>query len=377
MTIYTVRAGDSLWGIARRFSTTVERLAALNSLSDPSRLVPGLALAIPTGSEGVGDERIVNAYAYPTLSAADAAAQMESFSLFCPFSCHMTAEGALTELDDGALIAAAKEAGVAPLLTVTNIGEGGGFSSDIAHAVFSDSAVQDALFARILARIEEKGYRGVNFNIEYVYPFDREGYNAFLRRAAQLLHSRGRLLSTAIAPKESDEQGGILYAAHDYAAHGESADWVILMTYEWGYTYSAPQAVSPVNRIRRVLDYAVEQIPRQKILMGFSNYAYNWTLPWKEGQAARVLSNSAAANLAISRGAEIRYDAAAAAPFFRYTDAEHIRHEVWFEDVRSAKARLELVEEYGLGGISYWTVNFPNPAMLLEQRESFAAAKLE
>ena len=71
------------------------------------------------------------------------------------------------------------------------------------------------------------------------------------------------------------------------------------------------------------------------------------------------------------------FRSAAAAPFFRYTDAEHIRHEVWFEDVRSAKARLELVEEYGLGGISYWTVNFPNPAMLLAQRESFAAAKLE
>jgi spore germination protein len=50
-------------------------------------------------------------------------------------------------------------------------------------------------------------------------------------------------------------------------------------SYEWGYTYGAPQAVSPVDRIRRVLDYAVTAMPAGKILMGFSNYAYDWTLP--------------------------------------------------------------------------------------------------
>ena len=75
-------------------------------------------------------------------------------------------------------------------------------------------------------------------------------------------------------------------------------------SYEWGYTYGAPQAVSPVNRIRRVLDYAVTVMPAGKIMMGFSNYAYDWTLPWKQGTAARVLSNAGALELAASRWAE-------------------------------------------------------------------------
>ena len=65
-----------------------------------------------------------------------------------------------------------------------------------------------------------------------------------------------------------------------------------------------------------MLDYAVTVMPAGKILMGFSNYAYDWLLPWRQGQAARILSNAAAVELAISRGAEIKYDYTAQAPWF-------------------------------------------------------------
>ena len=125
--------------------------------------------------------------------------------------------------------------------------------------------------------------------------------------------------------------------------------------------------MSPVNRIRRVLDYAVSVMPAGKILMGFSNYAYDWTLPWKQGTAARVLSNAGAQELAISRGAEIRFDKKAEAPWFNYVDAEGLTHVVWFEDARSVRARLRLVEEYGLAGVSIWTADRlwqPIPALI-------------
>lgn len=139
-------------------------------------------------------------------------------------------------------------------------------------------------------------------------------------------------------------------------------------SYEWGYTYSAPQAVSPVNRVRRVLEYAVTQIPAGKILMGFSNYGYSWKLPWRQGDAAKVISNSAAMNLAVSVGAELKFDQSAQAPFFSYTDSAGQRHAVWFEDVRSVQARLQLVKEFGLAGISIWTINqLFRPGLLLLQ----------
>ena len=109
--------------------------------------------------------------------------------------------------------------------------------------------------------------------------------------------------------------------------------------------------------MRDVLDYAVTAIPPGKILLGFSNYGYSWALPWRQGDAARVISSAAAADLAASVYAPIRYDSAAQAPHFTYADAAGVRREVWFEDPRSWRARLELATGYGLAGISIWTVN--------------------
>lgn len=44
---YTVKPGDTLWGIADRYHTTVEELAALNRLADPSLIYPGMVLTLP------------------------------------------------------------------------------------------------------------------------------------------------------------------------------------------------------------------------------------------------------------------------------------------------------------------------------------------
>ncbi|MGE5590018.1 MAG: LysM peptidoglycan-binding domain-containing protein [Bacillota bacterium] len=48
-TLYTVRRGDSLWRIARRFRVSVQALVEANDLQHPYRLDPGQALVIPAG----------------------------------------------------------------------------------------------------------------------------------------------------------------------------------------------------------------------------------------------------------------------------------------------------------------------------------------
>jgi spore germination protein len=128
------------------------------------------------------------------------------------------------------------------------------------------------------------------------------------------------------------------------------------MTYEWGYT-TAGDGGRTIDRVRAVLDYAVSVMPAEKILLGVPNYGYDWTLPFRQGTAARALTNVAAVTLAGTVGAEIRFSQTARAPYFRYTDSEGRRHEVWFEDARSLQAKYRLVAEYGLAGVSFWNLN--------------------
>ncbi len=375
MRIFVVKKGDTLYSIAKRFGVSASELQYINGLSDPSRLTVGQAIVIPD-MQSPSAEIEVNGYAYPNISDEQLAAVLPQLTFLCPFSWRIDAMGGITPIADERLVEKAYAAAAAPMLTLTNIGTSGGFSGDIAHSIFTDTSVQDTLVNNILSALRQRGYYGVNLNIEYVQPYDREGYNSFLRRLSETLHERGYYLSSAVAPKESDSQYGLLYTAHDYEAHGKYCDRVVIMTYEWGYTYSAPRAVSPVDRMRKVLDYAVTKIPSGKILLGFSNYGYNWTLPWKQGQAASVISNDAAANLADAVFAEVKFDTAAQAPFFNYTDPDGVRHEVWFEDARSVKARLALVSEYDLAGISLWTVNLRNRSGFAMLESFFGVEKI-
>lgn len=352
---HTVGRGDTLYSIARRYGVSLQRLIAANPrIASPDRIYPGQTVTIPSDpqpSRGI----VVNGY---ITDAADSTldATLPYLTFLSPFSYRSDTLGNLTPTFHLNTTLSAGQR-TANLLTLTNQLETGRFSSQIAHAVLTDQAAQDAFLENAEGLLRQGGWYGVNVDFEYVYQFDRESYNQFLRRLTERMHHLGYIVVTALAPKLSDGQQGLLYEAHDYAAHGETADYVVLMTYEWGYTYGPAMAVSPLNMVRRVLDYAVRAIPAGKILMGVPNYGYDWTLPFVQGTAARSLTSMDAAALAGKMGAAIQFDQAAQSPFFRYTDGEGKWHEVWFEDARSLRAKYALVDEYGLAGVSFWNLN--------------------
>lgn len=60
-------------------------------------------------------------------------------------------------------------------------------------------------------------------------------------------------------------------------------DFVLLMTYEWGYSAGPPMAVSPIREVEAVVKYAVSEMPASKILLGQNLYGYDWTLPFVQG----------------------------------------------------------------------------------------------
>lgn len=172
-----------------------------------------------------------------------------------------------------------------------------------------------------------------------------------------ILNESGYTVSVALAPKTSADQQGLLYEGKDYAGLGAAANSVLLMTYEWGFTYSVPMAVAPINKVRQVIEYAVTEIPSAKIDMGIPNYGYDWPLPYEKGVTrARTIGNIEAVNIAVRYGAVIQYDEIAQTPYFNYTDEQQTEHEVWFEDVRSMQAKFRLISEYNLRGAGYWQI---------------------
>lgn len=358
---YVVQEGDSLYTIAHKFGITPALILLTNPfITDPAELHPGTTLNIPENPESAM-QIYVNGYAFPTIDMDVLRRTLPYLTYLSIFSYQVLPTGNVTPISDMPLITAARDANVAPLMVITNIGEGGSFSSDLAHTILTDNAVQNTLLNNVVNILKSKNYYGLDVDFEYIFPADGPAYVRFLQTVAARLHPLGYIVSTALAPKISAEQQGLLYEAHDYAAIGAIVDHVILMTYEWGHTYGPPMAVAPVNQVRRVLEYAVTAIEPGKILMGMSNYGYDWTLPYVQGRAARSISFAQAQELAQQHKAQIQFDPQAQAPYFYYEDEDGVRHVVWFDNRESLRARYALVDEFNLGGVSYWTINRFSP----------------
>lgn len=352
---YTLNEGQTLYSVAREFDIPLETLLTANPDVNPISLKAGEVINIPMSRNINRRPAVINGYAYPNITEYALNCALPFLTFLSPFSYSITPNGELTPPNDNDLIYRAVRSAVMPLMVVTNIYDGT-FSTEVLSQILADSEARERLITSIFYELNAKGYYGVNLDMEYISPDDRESYNAFLMDFSNRLHEAGYILITALAPKYRADQQGILYESHDYKVQGEAADYVIIMTYEWGYTYSTPMSVQPIEEVRKVLTYAVSEIPSEKILMGMPNYGYDWTLPYTRGTAARSIGFIEATDLAAQNNAEIFYDENSQTPYFNYTE-NGTRHVVWFDDPRSIDAKLRLIDEFDLAGASWWTIN--------------------
>ncbi|MEA3319799.1 MAG: glycoside hydrolase family 18 protein [Bacillota bacterium] len=374
---YFVQQGDTIFSIARRYNTTPEQLIEINQLNPATPLRVGLRLYIPPQPKR---EAEINAYVEPRGNTVSEELQQSSrnaapyLTYLAPFSFQVLRDGSLKEPPLTNLPAIAGEDNVILMMVLTNLEEDG-FSDELGRIILTDMQVQNKFLDNVVATAKKYNFKDIHFDFEYLRPADKEAYNTFLRKARDRFKKEGWLISTALAPKTKADQKGKWYEAHDYKAHGEIVDFVVIMTYEWGYSGGPPMAVSPIGPVREVLEYAITEMPSEKIMMGQNLYGYDWTLPFVQGgEFAKAISPQAAIELAANNNVPISYDEEAQAPHFNYTK-EGKEHEVWFEDARSIQAKFDLIKELNLRGISYWKLGLPFPQNWLLITDNFNVVK--
>lgn len=371
MEIHVVKQGDTVDTIAAFYGVSPASVIYDNQLAYPYALAVGQALLISTSPVSEPTfSAYSGGYAYPFIEEMVLQETLPFLSYLFIFSYGFTTEGELVPptLDDQFMIQWAYRLGARPILTLTPFGPDGMFNNYLITTMVNDEVVKNRLFQNLLTAMNEKGFQGVDVDFEYILSADRVPFANFVADLQNFLAPYGYTVSVALAPKTSDDQPGLLYEGKDYGLLGNAADWVLLMTYEWGYTYGPPMAVAPLNKVIEVVNYAVTRIDPSKIHLGIPNYGYDWPLPYEKGVTkARTISNTEAVQIAIRAGVPILFDETAMSPYFTYTE-NGIRHEVWFEDVRSLTEKYSLLPSYQLRGISIWQImKLFRPAFLLFQ----------
>lgn len=242
MEIYVVRPGDNVEQIAQNYGISVDSILYNNQIPYPYQLAVGQSLLLsvsPSPDTAEKDLVSVGGYAYPFISRWVLEQTLPYLSELFIFSYGFTTEGELIPplLDDSFMITLAKAYGVAPILTLTPFGPTGQFSNYLITQVVNNETAKQRLIENLTVQITERGFEGVDIDFEYILAEDRLAFVEFVRDVRTAVNALGYPVSVALAPKTSDTQAGLLYEGKDYGLLGEAADYVLLMTYEWGYTF--------------------------------------------------------------------------------------------------------------------------------------------
>ncbi len=254
MKIYIVRPGDTVDSIAESERVSAQAIIYDNQLSYPFPLAVGQALLLQNSTPDINSPEqtenrnlptalaysaYVGGYAYPFISRWVLEQTLPYLSDLFIFSYGFTPEGTLIPplLDDSFMIAMAKSFTVSPILTLTPFGPTGQFSNYLISQVVNNEIAKQTLIENLIAQIENRGFEGVDIDFEYILPEDKLAFVNFVRDIRTAINALGYSVSVALAPKISDTQTGLLYEGKDYGLLGEAADYVLLMTYEWGYTF--------------------------------------------------------------------------------------------------------------------------------------------
>ncbi|MCX7749565.1 MAG: LysM peptidoglycan-binding domain-containing protein [Clostridia bacterium] len=439
-TVYTVKPGDSIYLIARRYNTTVESIVALNNLTTTS-LTVGQQLIIPQYTEvqvkvdtanirrGPNtntpvEARMVRGARLPVLGTRDGWYKVRLFNgrdgwiledlvdfytysgrrpiteifgfytleegpaLPSSFSSFVNNTTLLSELglfmfridrnnptqiekfgtfsdrDVETLVAIAHRNNIKILPVVHNLlYRPGGVtaSKDVVKQLVSTQQNRRAFAQNLVRLIERYNFDGVNIDIEDVYIEDSPRLSLLYAEIANALRPKGYYFSASVPARVSDQPFNPFSDPFNYSAIGRAVDQFAVMLYnEHGWPGSPPGPPVSIGWMERVLRYTITKMPRQKVIAAVSVFGFDFNITTGRN---RYVTYEMATQLADKYNSTIIFDERTKTPMFTYTDEQGDRHEVWYENSQSIRAKIDLAEELGISGLALWRLGMEDPNM--------------
>lgn len=349
--IHTIQPNETLEYISRKYNTPINQLYRNNpSLSARPYLIPGDELIISYANSPTSSI-LVNGFVYPNVNHELLTVTLPYLTYISPFTYSFSSDGNLKPLRDDFILRHAMEYNISPLMTLSPIDDNGKFSSELTEKLLNNNIAQEKLISQILNIIQTKKYSGLILNFVQIPTQFKNLYIKLIQNMQKLLNNNGYTLYIAIEPNNTID------SSQYYTALGESSNGIIIMTYGIEFNQTSSVKIQSIQEIEDIIKYITSFIPASKVMLGIPNHGYVWKSIQNNNNIPqpRIIGNQEAIQIAISQNAAILFDEKSQYPFFNYY-INNQRFEVWFQDVRSAIAKFDLIKKYNLAGISFWTL---------------------
>lgn len=291
----------------------------------------------------------------PFSSYASLAEQWPHIQEIFPLWYYIRADGTIAEdIDQKALeLAREKNIKVIPLVV---------FAANRSSIILIEPAARQRVVQDLIRIMHENGYDGINIDMEIVkgaggdYAPEKNGLTQFIGELGEEMKPLGKRLDVCLVPPVQPPVN--LAPIYDYGALCGLVDRAVIMAYDrhQGGTPPGPGAPLPWVEDNIEATLAAGFLPRQ-LSLGIPGYGYDWP---PESTACRVAAMKDVADLMSQKSLTPGWDNEAKTPYLAYADRE-----IWFENDRSIKEKINLVQKYRLAGCSLWRLGYEDSSFWL------------
>ena len=227
------------------------------------------------------------------------------------------------------------------------------------EAVLTSTSSRDNLVNQVIAAAIQYDLDGINVDFESLSSDVGDGFIQFIRELSLKCANNGIVLSVDnYVPSEYTT----LYQREEQA---NFADYVILMAYDEHYSGSEEAgSVASIEFVEQgVADTLAEGVPADQLILGIPFYTRVWAeTPDESAENGYVLSSEAismseAEELVDENEAETEWLEDCGQYYAEYV-VDDVTYKIWLEEQNSIEEKLDVFEESGLAGVSFWKLGF-------------------
>ena len=284
-----------------------------------------------------------------------------TFHSVSPVVFQVNNDGSLTERLDPNLTALKEirnEKGIKIIPTISN------FDHNIIKNILKDEENTQRHIDQITTVVRTYEYDGIDLDYESISYENKQQFLDFVKKLSEVLSKEKKILSITVLPKWGDD---VVYTGlvetkkvQDWEILGMYADEIRIMAYDYTPSSSEKEGpIAPIDWVEKVLKYATEKIPNEKIWLGIHLYSYEWVLPTKDSKEMKVKTNSYTYEVVKSKilshsYVKTKYNSDFEEGYAEYKCSESYFCILYYATPESIEKRRNLAQKHNIKGIAYW-----------------------
>lgn len=222
------------------------------------------------------------------------------------------------------------------------------------YEILSSTTTRQKLIDSLMNDLITYGIDGINVDFEQLSMDCGEHFVEFIRELSVACRKNGKVLSVDnYVPRDFNDY-------YDRKEQGIVADYVIVMGYDEHYAGSKEAgSVASIDYVEDGIAQTVKEVPAEKVINAIPFYTRIWETTG-DGISSQAVDMVTAEQFISNHGITAEWDETTCQNYGEYISGDS-RYQVWLEDADSIKVKLNVMENYGIGGVAEWRLGFEKP----------------